>query len=63
MDWRPLVEGPIANIGISIAVLIFCVCYDFFCKKNDFFGIPGLTTVHCEGVTKGRVCCCSFNDM
>ena len=39
MDERPLVEGYIANFGISLDVLSFCVLDDFFCfsKKLGFW--------------------------
>ena len=43
MDLRPLVEGYIANFGISLDVLSFCVLDDFFrfSKKMGFLGILG----------------------
>ena len=43
MDERPLVEGYIANFGISLGVLSFCVLDDFFpfFKKIGFSGILG----------------------
>ena len=39
MDERPLVEGYIANFGISLDVLSFCVLDDFFhfSKKMGFW--------------------------
>ena len=42
MDERPLVEGYIANFGISLDVFSFCVLDDFFrLKKNGFLVILG----------------------
>ena len=39
MDERPLVEGYIANFGISLDVLSFCVLDDFFrFSKKWVFG-------------------------
>ena len=36
MDERPLVEEYIANFGISLDVLSFCVFNDFFCFTKNF---------------------------
>ena len=38
MDWRPLVKGRIANFGIFLDILSFCVLDDFFLfsKKIGF---------------------------
>ena len=42
MDERPLVEGYIANFGISLDVLSFCLLNDFpFFNKLGFLGILG----------------------
>ena len=67
MDWRPLVEGYIANIGIYLDLFEFLRVQWFFpfFKKIVFLGILGPPYCAPTGrVTKGRVCgCgCSCND-
>ena len=48
MDYRPLVEGHIANIGISLDLFEFCALDDFFrfSKNLDFWVFSVHPTVH-----------------
>ena len=41
MDERPLVEGYIANFGISLDVFAFWMCFFLFFKKIGVLGILG----------------------